>query len=67
MQIFFFRSKSTADVPLALVELKYLSRLLGKLRINCRKTFCYILMYSTLANSILLGSLAHRTVILDNV
>ena len=67
MQIFLLGGKSTANMPFALIQLEYLARLPCKLGIDCRKPLGDILMYGTFADSILLGSLTHGAVILDNV
>ena len=67
MQIFLLGGKSTANMPFTLIQLEYLARLPCKLGIDCGKPLGDILMYGTLADSILLGSLTHGAVILDNV
>lgn len=67
MQIFLSRGKSTTDMSLALIQLKYLACLSCQLGVDCRKPLRDILMYGTFADSILLGSLTHGAVILDNV
>ena len=45
MQIFLLGGKSTADMSLTLIQLKYLARLPCKLGIDCRKPLGDILMY----------------------
>lgn len=67
VKILLARGKSTANMSFALIQLEYLARLPCKLGIDCRKPLGDILMYGTLADSILLGSLTHGAVILDNV
>lgn len=67
VKILLTRGKSTANMSLTLIQLKYLARLPCKLGIDCRKPLSDILMYGTFTDSILLGSLTHGAVILDNV
>lgn len=67
MQIFLPGGKSTANMSLTLIQLEYLARLPCKLRIDGRKTLGDVLVYGALAYPILLGSLTHGAVILDNV
>ena len=67
MKIFFTRRHTAADVPLGFVHIQNLAHLRCQRWINCKKSLCYILVYSTLTDSKLPGRLADRSLMFNDI
>ena len=60
LMVFFLCRHPSPDVPLRLIDIKYLSRLRSKRGIDLHHPLCDIFMYSTFRHPKLFRSLTHR-------
>ena len=67
MRIFFFRSHSTADMTLGLVDVQHLSGLTGQCGIHLLQPFGHVLMYGRFRYAKMTGCLSYGCVIFNNI
>lgn len=67
VQIFFFRSHSSPDMALRLIDIQHLPCLLRQSGIDLHEPVCYVLMYGRLADTEGLCRLAHSGVVVNNI
>ena len=67
MQIFFLRGKSSPDMAFGLINIQHLACFCRQHMVDLAETFCDVLMYRTLADSEMLCSLSHRSIIFNNI
>lgn len=67
MKIFLPGSKSTAYMSLRLIEIQNFPGFCRQRRINLKQSFCYVFMYSTLADSKCLRRLPYRCLIFNDI
>ena len=67
MQIFFFGGKSPTDMAFWFVDVQYRAGLSGKCRIDLYQSVRHIFVDSGFADTESFGSLAHSSIMVDNI